>query len=81
VHLRVERQTLRLLPITGAVLFTIRTRVQPLSSLSRAARSSLAATLRTVDEATVRYKGWVGLKDVVEQALAVPGLPTPRPDA
>jgi dimethylamine monooxygenase subunit A len=34
VYLRVERETLRRLPVTGAVLFTIRTHVAPLDSIT-----------------------------------------------
>lgn len=59
--MRVERQTLRRLPESGAAVFTIRTHRIPLAELvSRrpAAAADLAATLRTVPPATIRYKGW-----------------------
>jgi hypothetical protein len=62
--LRVERQTLRRLPETGAAVFTIRTRRMPLAELVAqrpAAAADLAATLRSVAPATIRYKGWVRL--------------------
>ena len=56
--LRVERQTLRRLPRSLDVLFTIRTHVRPLSSIARrpevAAR--LAAALRALPDETYRYK-------------------------
>jgi hypothetical protein len=60
--LRVERQTLRQLPASGAVLFTIRTHR---SSLDRAlaapgAASALARTVRTMNPAHEAYKGWTG---------------------
>jgi hypothetical protein len=55
---RTERQTLRALPDSGDVLFTIRTTVAPLAGLAPAERLLLAGTLRTVEPATARYKGW-----------------------
>jgi hypothetical protein len=69
VFLRVERQTLRLLPRSGAIVFTIRTRVEPLAALAPEEREHLAATLRTVDDATVVYKGWERLLPRVLEAL------------
>lgn len=58
--LRVERQTLRRLPRTATILFTIRTHRAPLSAVeaSRADADRLRATLATVDEETAAYKGW-----------------------
>jgi hypothetical protein len=61
---RVERQTLRRLERTGAVLFTIRTYVTPLEELIRTHPEvvhALRATLPTVPPATVAYKGWQGM--------------------
>lgn len=60
---RVERQTLRRLPTTGGVLFTIRTSRWPLAEvLARpGAARNLAATLRTVPEDMAAYKGWTWL--------------------
>ena len=60
-HLRVERQTLRRLPDTGGVLFTIGTTVSPLAALSSDQRRDLASTLAEVGEQTQAYKGWVGV--------------------
>jgi dimethylamine monooxygenase subunit A len=56
--LRVERQTLRRLPETGAVVFTIRTHITPLDAAiaSPGAAADLAAALREMPEATRRYK-------------------------
>ena len=57
---RVERQTLRRLPATGGIVFTIRTDRAQLSDLatdpSRAA--DFARTLRTCPAELARYKGW-----------------------
>jgi hypothetical protein len=58
LFLRVERQTLRRLPTTGAVLFGIRVHVYPLSRIvdrpDRAAR--LAAAVRALPDAVQHYK-------------------------
>jgi hypothetical protein len=70
VHLRVERQTLRALPATGAVLFTIRTRVHPVASFPAIVLGRLAETLATVDRDTVEYKGWSKLLPKVQAALS-----------
>jgi hypothetical protein len=58
VVLRVERQTLRRLPRTGAVVFTIRTYVDPLASIENdpAARGRLASWLRGLDVEQLAYK-------------------------
>ena len=53
LFLRVERQTLRLLPATGAVLFGIRVHVYPLRLVASA---RLAAAVRALPEDTARYK-------------------------
>jgi dimethylamine monooxygenase subunit A len=63
---RVERQTLRVLPKTGAIVFSIRTYVQSLEQLL--ARDSdhgraLLLALDTAPLATLEYKGWVGVAD------------------
>ena len=67
VHLRIERQTLRRLPTTGGVLFTIATDVETLGSLTAAQRTDLAGSLRGVDAATSRYKGWDALLPAVRR--------------
>jgi dimethylamine monooxygenase subunit A len=56
--LRVERQTLRRLPASGAVVFTIRTHITRLDAAiaSPGAAADLAAALREMPEATRRYK-------------------------
>lgn len=55
---RVERQTLRRLPATGATVFTIRTYLRPLGKLATqpAAAARLAAALRAMPADTFGYK-------------------------
>lgn len=57
--LRVERQTLRRLSKTRAVVFTIRTLIEPLAVTARrpGAAPALAARIRDMDEALAAYKG------------------------
>jgi len=59
VWLRVERQTLRRLPRTRDVLFTIRTYVEPLADVidAPATARALAARLAELPEAMAAYKG------------------------
>jgi hypothetical protein len=85
--LRVERQTLRRLPATRAVLFTIRTHVEPLHEAVAApgAAAALAARLRELPEPMARYKGLRSIRGPVLAYLervsidgggsAPPGLP------
>lgn len=56
--LRVERQTLRRLPATGEVLFTIRTYVEPLARAAGTpeAAGALGARIREMPEPVARYK-------------------------
>lgn len=59
--LRIERQTLRVLPKSGDVLFTIRTYVDSLANVAKNYpdfREKLSATLAGVSDETKRYKGW-----------------------
>jgi hypothetical protein len=57
--LRVERQTLRRLPRSGHVLFTIHTYVEPLAAALTApgAARALAAQIRAMPDALAGYKG------------------------
>lgn len=57
---RVERQTLRRMENTGAVVFTIRNYTTPLSTLCRSqeVKDHLLATLQTVNHEVAVYKGW-----------------------
>ena len=56
--LRVERQTLRRLPLTGAVIFTIRTHITRLDAAIRSAGTAaeLAAAIRAMPEPMRAYK-------------------------
>jgi hypothetical protein len=59
LYLRVERQSLRRLPLTGAVVFTIRVYVHPLSSVAAdtAAWQALKLALQGLSAPQRRYKG------------------------
>ncbi|MDQ1304244.1 MAG: hypothetical protein QG671_71 [Actinomycetota bacterium] len=70
VWLRVERQTLRCLPGSGAVLFTIRTFLTPLGELDAVERVALAGSLRGVSDELIRYRGWVGYVGAVVEWLS-----------
>lgn len=58
LHLRIERQTLRRLPRSGAVLFTIRTEITPLDQVIAARDDAvdLAGAIRDMSPAMLRYK-------------------------
>lgn len=62
--LRVERQTLRRLPQSGAVLFTIRTHVTWLRDAIRDGKSAqdLALAVRTMPDDFARYRGMDGFR-------------------
>jgi dimethylamine monooxygenase subunit A len=57
--LRSERQTLRRLPVTGAIVFTIRTYQWPLSEVraEREQAAGLAEVIAAASPAMLRYKG------------------------
>jgi dimethylamine monooxygenase subunit A len=69
LFLRVERQTLRRLPETGAILFTIRTYVRSVHTAFSAQtdRANLALTLETMPDDVRDYKS---LTAVADQAIA-----------
>jgi hypothetical protein len=58
-YLRVERQTLRRLPASGVVVFTIRTHLEPLTDAvgEPGAAEALAARVRELPAAMLAYKG------------------------
>jgi hypothetical protein len=58
LFLRVERQTLRRLPVSGAVLFGIRVHVYPLAQVvvAREVAAGLASAVRALPEAMAHYK-------------------------
>lgn len=64
VFFRVERQTLRKMPKTGDIAFTIRTYVTPLGDLLKAIESpqKMLEALKTMEPDHVSYKGWNTLK-------------------
>lgn len=69
LYYRVERQTLRRLPCSGAVAFTIRVFLHPLDALS-AVPGAIDSLVRAVDAmppALARYKGFPSLRDALEQ--------------
>jgi dimethylamine monooxygenase subunit A len=71
-YFRVERQTLRRLPISGAVVFTIRTYVTSAAALAREDGEFLPALLHAMDTAspdTQSYKGWTGVATRLRDAL------------
>jgi hypothetical protein len=72
-YLRVERQTLRRLPRTGAVVFTIRTYVDPVEALSPRARADLGATLEHAGSALIDYREWAELLPRLLPRLRGPG--------
>lgn len=56
MRLRVERQTLRRLPRSGAIVFTIRVYMTPLAELGPGEAGRLAAAIRGVKEQEVVYR-------------------------
>ncbi len=65
-YLRLERQTLRKLPKTGAILFTIRIHLNPLEALAQhppEVVSMLASQLAAMNPAQLAYKGLTEHRD------------------
>ena len=67
LFLRVERQTLRRLPLSDAVLFGIRVHVYPLASAIRDAATAarLAEAVRALPDATQHYKSLLSIRDAL----------------
>lgn len=66
IYFRIERQTLRVLPNSGDVLFTIRTYVDSLNSIASRYpefQANLAQTLDAASRQTREYKGWPPIWD------------------
>ncbi|RUT95806.1 DUF3445 domain-containing protein, partial [Mesorhizobium sp. USDA-HM6] len=66
--IRVERQTLRKLPVSRDILFTIRIHLDPLAVLARhpdkaALAASFAEQLNALDQAQLDYKGLTADRD------------------
>lgn len=73
--LRVERQTLRKLPISGDILFTIRIYVDPLTQLERhengaGIAAGLTTQLAALDDAELSYKGLTEARDALIARLS-----------
>ena len=73
-YMRVERQTLRKLPGTGDILFTIRIHLDPFAALKQrsdraALAASFAAQLMALDEEQLDYKGLTSDRDRLVEAL------------
>ena len=69
---RVERQTLRRLPMSDVVVFTIRNYVTSAKDLCDANEefgATLLLNLDTAPEAMQQYKGWVGVADRLRDSL------------
>lgn len=76
VFLRVERQTLRRLPGSGDIVFTIRIAIDPLAALeaepdAAAIATALAEQLMALDPAQLDYKGLTLERDRLVQRLRV----------
>jgi hypothetical protein len=72
--IRVERQTLRKLPVSGDILFTIRIHLDPLATIEKnpqggALAASFAAQLEALDEAQLDYKGLTADRDRLVEVL------------
>jgi hypothetical protein len=67
--LRTERQTLRRLPLSGDILFTIRTYVRPLRDYVGEHAPALADALRNLPPETIAYKGLRAQIDAAIQFL------------
>jgi hypothetical protein len=72
--IRVERQTLRRLPVSGDILFTIRIHLDPLRALRRhpdprSVAEGLASQLGLLDDAQLDYKGLKADRDRLMRAL------------
>ena len=70
IFVRLERQTLRRLPVSGDILFTIRIYVDPLAAVARQPEAgrvarALAEQLAGLDDAQLAYKGMRAERDAV----------------
>jgi len=74
--IRVERQTLRKLPVSRDILFTIRIHLDPLKVLARhpdgaTLAASFAAQLQALDQAQLDYKGLTADRDRLAESLDI----------
>jgi hypothetical protein len=82
--IRVERQTLRKLPVSGDILFTIRIYVDPVGMFrthprGRELAAGLRAQLLALDEGQLRYKGLKADRERIAAELARLAAEPPRP--
>jgi len=66
---RIERQTLSRMPVSGAILFTVKTSVSPVGQLSPEEKQALAVTLRTLPAEMLAYKGLAPFADALQAYL------------
>lgn len=73
LYLRVERQTIRKLPESGGVLFTIRICVDPLAPLlsDSGMCASFADSWQTTSKSLAAYKGWPHYESAVGHLLSI----------
>ncbi len=73
LHLRVERQTIRALPESGAVLFTIRVATDPLRAVFavEGARAALQRAYEAAPAHVRAYKGWASYDRLMAAAFAM----------
>ncbi|PWN44442.1 hypothetical protein IE81DRAFT_345671 [Ceraceosorus guamensis] len=71
ICMRAERQTLRRLPRSGAIVFTIRTYLTPITEFAKEAGvpGRLASSMREWPEATAKYKGAEMYRDLALRYL------------
>lgn len=70
LYLRSERQTLRRLPKTGAIAFSIRTTLSPLAGISERTAEHVASMLADYDDAMLAYKGGTEIAQRARATLA-----------
>jgi hypothetical protein len=70
LHIRVERQTFLRLPCSGAVVFGIRTHVDPLDAMTGDQATALRAALETLGVDEIDYRGGEDLHQATLNALA-----------
>lgn len=82
LYYRVERQTLRRLPESGAIVFTIRVFLHPVALLGAVsgALDALVAAVDATPPALAQYKGFPALRDALEQYRleSAPDMSRPR---
>lgn len=76
--MRVEHQTLRKLPLSGDILFTVRIHIDPLAAIKKHQKcaqicSGFVASLKVLDEAQLAYKGLNKERDRLIAALCEMG--------